>query len=329
MGHIRIGTCSWADKTMVEAWYPHDVGTSAEARLRYYAARFDTVEADSPYYGIPASSVTANWARRTPERFTFHVKAYGLMTGHAVDERSLHPDLRGYSYGLSGRGRVVEPEPRMEEAAFDLFREAMEPLRAARKLGGVLMQYPPSFAARDGAEMSAGLERIARDREMLGDDLMLVEFRNASWMDEDRRGWVFRFLADAGIAYVCVDAPRGVGVTGMPAVPAVTSPVGYVRFHGRNRDTWTVRSGSASDRFDYLYETPELEEWAAPLREMASEADTVFAMFNNCRYDYAPRNGHELAQILGSVAERPGGLVPGDPDPGSGDGALGELRFEI
>ena len=82
MGHVRIGTCSWADRTMIEAWYPPEV-SSAEARLRYYAARFDTVEADSPYYGIPTRYGDARTGRaRTPEGFVFHVKAYGLMTGH-------------------------------------------------------------------------------------------------------------------------------------------------------------------------------------------------------------------------------------------------------
>ena len=58
MGALRIGTCSWTDKTMVPVWYPPGVKT-AEARLRYYAARFDTVEADSPFYAIPDARTTA------------------------------------------------------------------------------------------------------------------------------------------------------------------------------------------------------------------------------------------------------------------------------
>jgi uncharacterized protein YecE (DUF72 family) len=318
MGHIRIGTCSWADKTMVEAWYPPDAASSAEARLRYYADRFDTVEADSPYYGIPPLSTTTNWARRTPEGFTFHVKAYGLMTGHAVDERSLHPGLRDYRYGLSARGRVYEPEPAMLERTFELFREAMAPLRDAGRLGGVLMQYPSSFAARDAAETTEGLERIARDHALLRDCPMLVEFRNATWVEDSRRGEVLGFLADEGITFVTVDAPRDVGVSAMPTVPAVTSRIAYVRFHGRNRDTWGLQTKTAADRFDYLYERDELAEWSEPLHEMSDQADATFAMFNNCRFDYAPRNGQELAEILGAVSMRPDGLLPGDPHPDHG-----------
>jgi len=48
MGDVVVGTCSWTDKTMIEAWYPREV-SSAESRLRYYAARFDTVEVDSTF----------------------------------------------------------------------------------------------------------------------------------------------------------------------------------------------------------------------------------------------------------------------------------------
>ena len=69
---VRIGTCSWADKGLLEVWYPRGVST-AEKRLRYYAERFDVVEVDSPYYALPDPAVTERWARRTPDTFTFHV----------------------------------------------------------------------------------------------------------------------------------------------------------------------------------------------------------------------------------------------------------------
>ncbi|MDP2401174.1 MAG: DUF72 domain-containing protein, partial [Actinomycetota bacterium] len=106
MGDVVVGTCSWTDKTMIEAYYPPGVGSSAEARLRYYAARFDTVEIDSTFYGLPRKEYAEQWARRTPPGFTFHVKAYGLMTGHEVDARALHPELRDYPAEITVRDRV-------------------------------------------------------------------------------------------------------------------------------------------------------------------------------------------------------------------------------
>ena len=49
---VRVGTCSWADETLTKVWYPKGV-RSGEARIRHYAERFDTVEANSTYYRPP------------------------------------------------------------------------------------------------------------------------------------------------------------------------------------------------------------------------------------------------------------------------------------
>src|SRR5206468_3384950 len=78
---VRLGTCSWADEGLLKAWYPRGVSTAA-ARLRYYAERFDVVEVDSPFYALPDPDVTRRWAERTPDEFTFHVKAGAAMTFH-------------------------------------------------------------------------------------------------------------------------------------------------------------------------------------------------------------------------------------------------------
>jgi len=61
----------------------------------------------------------------------------------------------------------------------------------------------------------------------------------------------------------------------------VTGPIAYVRFHGRNEQTWNKRTGSAAERFDYLYSEEELREWVRQLRELAKQSQEVYAMFNN------------------------------------------------
>ena len=116
---------------MVDLWYPKGV-TTPEQRLRYYASRFTTVEVDSSFYAIPRREYAEAWVKRTPADFIFHVKAYGLMTGHEVEERSLPPERHGYSY-VSERGRVRGADPDMVDAAFDIFVDAIDPLRAAGK----------------------------------------------------------------------------------------------------------------------------------------------------------------------------------------------------
>lgn len=313
VGDAVLGTCSWTDKTMIERWYPPGVSTP-EARLRYYAARFDTVEIDSTFYGLPRREFASGWARRTPENFVFHVKAYGLMTGHEVDERSLHPDLRSYRYEITSRGRVRDPEDRMVQRAFEIFAEELEPLVEAGKMGAVLMQYPPYFTAKDAEHRKRNLRAIESAAAMLDPLPVLVEFRHSSWVAETNIEHTMRFLTKRGLTYVAVDAPQIPGSSVMPPVTAATAPIGYVRFHGRNAGTWNARTESAADRFDYVYRPDELAEWREPIDRLAGETEHTYVMFNNCKYDYAPRNAREMAEILGDVvAPRRGEVATGDP----------------
>ena len=276
---VRIGTCSWADKGLLEAWYPRGIST-AEKRLRYYAERFDVVEVDSPYYALPDPAVTERWARRTPDDFTFHVKASAAMTWH-------------------------EGEPTNE--AFRLFRASLEPLELSGKLQGVLLQYHPRFTK--SAEAKA---ELARAPERLAPLVPLIEFRHRSWMDEPERADTLAFLEANGLAYVSLDSPRTRASNVSPRVAAATHRVAYVRFHGRNAQTWNIRGAeSAAERFDWLYTSDELEEWVAPLVRLADEAEEVYALFNNNRDDFAPRS----AQILRGLLDEAGIPAAGGVEP--------------
>jgi len=270
---IRVGVCSWADETLTTVWYPKGV-KSGEERLRYYAERFDVVEANSTYYRLPDPHLVENWVARTPERFTMHVKAFGVMTRHPVKVDQLPTDLRDVP--TDARGRVDRPPREYRAEVFKRFRDALEPLRSTGKLGGILMQFPPYVVYKPRS-----LEYLEWAKEQLGGDEMLVEFRHASWLDEEHRADTLRFLEDHGMTYVVVDAPETGGKNVVPTVVAATSETVYVRFHGRNAETWNKRTGSAAERFDYLYSEAELREWVPRLRELAEEAKTVYAMFNN------------------------------------------------
>lgn len=282
---------------MIEAWYPTSVKT-AEGRLRYYAARYDTVEADSPFYAIPRPDVAANWADRTPDGFVFHVKAFGLMTRHSVDERRLPPELRDLVTEVDDRGRVKHPSAALLDASFDCFADFIRPLADAGKLGGVLMQFPPYIAATDHVRAHEHLGYLEYAAEKLGGARMLVEFRHPSWVAGHQLGETLRFLSDRNLAYVSVDSPQFPDHSTMPPITAATSDWSYVRLHGRNRETFFGRNVSAADRFDYLYTTEELHEWEPRVRELAETSETTWVMFNNCKYDYAPRNAREMASIL-------------------------------
>ena len=146
---IRIGTCSWADEALSKYFYPPKL--PARERLAYYAEHFDTVEVDSTYYRLPDESMVQGWAGRTPDGFTMHVKAFGLMTRHPVKKEALPTELRDEA-PLDERGRVNRPSREFRAKVFERFLDALEPLRAEGKLGGILFQFP-SYVVRKEASL--------------------------------------------------------------------------------------------------------------------------------------------------------------------------------
>ena len=96
------------------------------------------------------------------------------------------------------------------------------------------------------------------------------------------------------MSHVVVDAPRSEGKNVPLTVNALTTPILYVRMHGRNAETWNVRGGSAAQRFDHLYSEEELAEWVDPLRELAGQAEQAYVVFNNNNHSRV--GGREVAQ---------------------------------
>jgi uncharacterized protein YecE (DUF72 family) len=270
---VRIGTCSWADEALTKHWYPKQV--PAKERLVYYAQHFSTVEVDSTYYRLPERATVQGWADRTPDGFVMHVKAFGLMTRHPVRLEQLPPDLRE-GMPVDDRGRVDRPPRDARGEVFRRFLAALEPLREQQKLGGILFQLPPYVVWKPSS-----LDYLDWARDQLGPDAMLVEPRHRSWFAEDVRSELLRWLEERRMSWVVVDAPKVEAKNVPDTLVAVTTPLAYVRFHGRNAGTWNVRGGSAAERFDYLYGEAELREWVPALRDVSDQAEEAYAFFNN------------------------------------------------
>ena len=287
---IRVGTCSWADESLVKLWYPAGI-RSSEDRLRHYAEHFDTVEIDSTYYRLPDIENVQKWNERTPPGFVFHVKAFALMTRHPVRLEQLPPELRE-GMPVDEKGRVDRPPRELRGQVFASFHAALEPFRAAGKLGGILLQFPSYVVYKP-----ASLEYLEWAKEELRGDRMLVEFRHRSWLDDENRERTLAFLEELGATHVIVDAPKTEAKNLVPTVPALTSDMLYVRFHGRNAETWNIRGKSAAERFNYLYGEEELREWVDLVREVAEPAKEAYAMFNNNGRSPAPPGLGERDEI--------------------------------
>jgi uncharacterized protein YecE (DUF72 family) len=301
-GRILVGSCSWADKTLIDSgWYPPSA-KKPEDRLRFYSEQFPIVEVDSTFYAIPQERNPEAWVERTPPEFVFDVKAYAPFTGHAAAVKALAKDLREALPGDVQEKQNFYAKDLPAEVLDEVWRrfnETLLPLDSAGKLGTVLFQFPPWFGPRrDNREM------ILDARERLGQYTMAVEFRNATWMAEERdRERTLKFLADNQITYVCVDEPQGFK-SSVPPVTAVTAPTALLRMHGHNAEMWNKRVKTAAERFDYLYSEDELREWVPRVRDLAGDAREVHVLMNNCHRDYSVRNTRQIGEMLGVFKER-------------------------
>jgi len=290
VGQVRVGTASWTDWTLLESgWCPPEADTP-ERRLRYYARQFALVEVDAIYYALPGEQTAALWAARTPDRFTFNVKAFSLFT-HPTPVAALPVDLRPAA-AKTGKDRVYFQDlgPAVADAAWGRFAAALEPLRAAGKLGAILLQFPPWFPISRARKdyIVACAQRAAPDR-------VCVEFRNRTWMTPQNQDQTLAFLAEHRLPYVCVDMPQG-HRDSIPPVLAATSPgLAVVRMHGHSAK-WDSRD--IHERFGYRYTDAELAEWAPKVAALARGAGQTHVLFNNCYRDYAQVNAQQLTALL-------------------------------
>lgn len=209
--------------------------------LRYYAREFNALELNSTYYAIPQLSVVKNMIARTGEGFLFSVKANQEMTHTRQNENT----------------------------AFVAFVQMLRPFIDAGKLGCVLAQFPYSFGYNQQNQ-----DYVKLFRERMGSLPVVIEFRNAQWI----RPEVFDFLHSHNLGFCCVDEPKLPRL--LPPLAEVTSPIGYVRFHGRNAAKWWEHD-YAYERYDYTYSTEELTEWIPKIKQIASKAEKTFVFANN------------------------------------------------
>jgi uncharacterized protein YecE (DUF72 family) len=204
---IQIGCQGWNyDDWTTKAggktiFYPR--GTRSNEMLAFYAEIFDSVEVDSTFYAIPASSAVENWYRKTPENFTFSLKLPQEIT---------------HEYGL-------------REPSFPVLNEFCERVALLKeKLGVVLVQLPPNFeASKENAkalrEFLAELPKKIR---------FAIEFRERQWLTD----WTFEELEKNKVALCLVEGSWIPREKIFEAIEKRTADFSYIRFMGE-RDLTT------------------------------------------------------------------------------------------
>lgn len=252
-----VGTSGYSFPDWVGPFYPR--GTKNEAMLPFYAEKFPTVEVNTSYYRMPDAALFERMVERTPAGFLFMVKAYKGMTHDPAEWKG---------------GEICAP-----------FRGALEPLERESRFAGVLAQFPWSF--RNVEESRRHLLQL---REKLPAVKLFVEFRRDEWLKRP----VLEFLRKHDLGWCSVDEPPLPGL--LPPEHHVTNGTGYVRFHGRNQDTWW--KGNAKDRYDYNYAKEELAEWVRNIRNLVASTDKTFVFFNNCYAGQAADNARVMQELL-------------------------------
>jgi uncharacterized protein YecE (DUF72 family) len=145
---LLAGTSGFAYKEWKGTFYPEDLKDTE--MLRYYAARFPSVEINNTFYRMPKVELLEKWAAEVPEGFTFVLKAPQRITHQGRLKNAGDP--LGY------------------------FLQAAEVLGA--RLGPLLFQLPPFFH-KDVERLRAFLALLPPQRRAA------FEFRHESWADAE------------------------------------------------------------------------------------------------------------------------------------------------
>lgn len=168
-------------------------------------------------------------------------------------------------------------------------REGFDVLRKAEKLGAVLLQFPFSFhCTRETVSyLTAVLIRFA-------DYPLVVELRHSSWQTRE----TMELLREHQAGFCNIDQP----IIGRSLEPSAesTSPIGYVRLHGRRYDTWFSDDPAypAHERYNYLYSADELLPWISRIRAVNECTRDTFVVTNNHYQGKAVVNALQLLSIL-------------------------------
>ena len=253
---ICVGTSGFKFDDWKGPFYPPDL--KEKDWLNYYGQRFSCLEVNSTYYRLLHPATFFHMANKVPDGFQFTVKAYRSLTHEPGSDN---------------------------EADFTTFIESVKPLVEANKFGCILAQFPTSFHNTPGNR-----HYLAGFCERFSNYPLVVEFRNRQWAKDE----VVDFLRQHQVGWCAVDEPQFRSL--MPPLAIATSPIGYVRFHGRNYEKWW--KGDGKERYNYLYRREELQEWVPKIRTLEHQTQVVYVFMNNCFGGQAAKNAGEMRELL-------------------------------
>ena len=261
-GLLRIGPAGWSYPDWSGFVYPSRRSKTFH-EATFLAQFFDTIEINTSFYQPIRPDHAAGWIERVASNPSF------LFTAKLWQRFTHEPS-------------ATAEDERNARAGFDVLREA-------GKLGAVLLQFPFSFhkSPETSAHLSALLKRFA-------DYPLVVELRHSSWQTRD----TLDLLREHNAGFCNIDQP----IIGNSITPTAqsTSPIGYVRFHGRRYDTWFSDDPKlpAHERYNYLYSVEELKPWTTRIQKVQQHTRDVYVVTNNHYQGKGVVNALQLLSIL-------------------------------
>ncbi len=256
-----VGPAGWSYADWRGKVYSEAAGTKFDT-LALVAKYFDTAEINSSFYYPPAPTTARSWLQRTAHNpnFVFTAKLHKVFT-HKREKLTNKDETN--------------------------FREGLNPLMEAGKLGAVLIQFPWSF--KNDPDARAWLNQIV---ERFKDFPLVVELRHESWNTPR----ILQTLEDLGVGLCDIDQPQF--ANSIKPSAEVTSPIGYIRLHGRNYQNWFREEANVIERYDYLYSGDELEPWVERIKQVADKAHQTFVITNNHARGQSLVNAFEVLALL-------------------------------
>jgi uncharacterized protein YecE (DUF72 family) len=266
---IRVGPAGWSYADWEGVVYPRKKPRDFHP-LAYLTRFVDCLELNSSFYAAPRADYAERWVellKPTPG-FRLPVKLEQVYTHQPLPDDSPAGDRE------LGR-RASE------------FMAGVEPLRAAGVLSALLVQCPIGFRDTPGAR-----RRLERLEGLFGHLRPVLEVRHRSWFERAPLAFVERL----GWSLARIDLPASADHP--PQDAPTLGPVGYLRLHGRNDDTWFDARAGRDQRYDYLYSTEQVKQLAATAERIASGHDETYVVTNNHFAGKAVANALELMHAL-------------------------------
>jgi uncharacterized protein YecE (DUF72 family) len=245
---IRVGPAGWSYPDWEGIVYPRPKPRGFHP-LRHLARFVQCLEINSTFYAVPRPDSAANWARLVKDEGDFRLMA------------KLHRDF-------THRDRADSREE--IEADARRFLAGIEPLVRAHRLAALLVQFPLSF--QHGPSQ---VRRLGLLHGLFGHLPLVLEVRHTSWFTLP----ALSAISGLGYSLAHIDLPDAWNHP--PAWHEATGPIGYLRLHGRNRETWFARDAGRDARYDYLYTAEEVRELTERARRIASQHDETYVVTNN------------------------------------------------